>query len=1210
MEIENNSENTPEKINRKYTDLSTQCTLLSGELKIPLTKIKYEVKITGGIAKIRLKQFYKNEFSDKNLNIKYRFPLSNTAVFDGFTAEFKDKRIRGVIKEKEIAKREFKILKSAGHFSAYAEKCEESEDIMEILLGNFPANSTLKINFSFIQRLELFNNDIWHLKIFSTLTPSFNQNSNIFGFNNNKNFKKSMGDTRDTKKSQEDRNYTWEIEIEVLNCENYVENIFSESHENCINILRKSNGDFFCDIGQYEIPDRDFVLSIKNRELFCNLSYLTQFNDFPDQSLPRYASLLQFIPSICQKFDSKNEFYQFLKSSTLAEFIFIIDFSDSMMGERLRIAIESTIYFIKLLPKNAKINIIKFGFSPQILSQTHSLENSDKNFEIFSNFLSQEIYSLGGDDLLEALRKSLEIQRFKKYQRNLILLTDGDVDYKEETYQEIELSCLYKQSRVFTIGIGNGYSDSFIKKSGKLGRGTSTSISSQFFIKSRIETIFLDTLTPSLTDFNVTYDEDYVAAVAPVPNIFSHITRGEPFTMFVLLKNSIERKQDKTTEISVEYYDSIKRHPETRKFILDVKKSVIGDSSIHKLCVDQIIKNLRYIEKHCYLSEELPDDGTLAVRLSTGYQVMCSSDTAFVCKIDSRVFGKFIETEEQVISNILSIDYKKKEEEKLIKKFSALSIEEDKERMSDGRGDMLNDLLENSSDEEEYGTLKMYEEDIEKPNERQMEFNKKDEGGYDDHLGLEEGIDIYNYARGFKRENEKPESEEKEFNLLKKMSGRDNYFAVKENKNEVIQGGFNDLKFKRSRSRHREKIKDEKKIKKKRKEKSEKKQSPLMKLLESLNRKKNLGEKKSLKTSSIKRRKINLKETKSKAEISNLYKKLYISHASELSNDETNLKGTLNESKKLKKKSKSKFEPFDLLNFSDDKSPGGINYPFKPSINTSVTTTPLPYQPRISPSNTQPQFQSRGTYNLQPQNQNYPTQRPGTTTNFRGNHPQLYPQGRGTRGRGQAKAYGQMGHFNDSYLQNVIEEEGDNPFINERRGQRAREEEEDKQKKFDMFYEYGQDQTPFGNMQQIPNYEEQQQNYNFRMTSNSYQFSHQIAPPPVKNLPHYHQNVRKSSKDSLIKEIKKTQKNDGSWDYSQEILQKLGIMVRQFNDLKAKLKKGKQFTMTFIVYIWLYKKFWSDPKTMDMRIRAEGYLKEKYGRGFDGVFRDSVSTIF
>ncbi len=73
---------------------------------------------------------------DKFLEIDFSFPIDPKACVYKFVAEFGNRRIEGVVKEKEEAKREFQQAVSQGKQAVYAEVDPNSKDIMNLEIGN------------------------------------------------------------------------------------------------------------------------------------------------------------------------------------------------------------------------------------------------------------------------------------------------------------------------------------------------------------------------------------------------------------------------------------------------------------------------------------------------------------------------------------------------------------------------------------------------------------------------------------------------------------------------------------------------------------------------------------------------------------------------------------------------------------------------------------------------------------------------------------------------------------------------------------------------------------------------------------------------------------------------------------------------------------------------------------------------------------------
>ena len=66
---------------------------------VPLKNINYEIEIANSLVSLTLVQTYYNPL-DKNLEVEYSFPLDPNSCIYKFVAQFGNKRIQGIVKEK------------------------------------------------------------------------------------------------------------------------------------------------------------------------------------------------------------------------------------------------------------------------------------------------------------------------------------------------------------------------------------------------------------------------------------------------------------------------------------------------------------------------------------------------------------------------------------------------------------------------------------------------------------------------------------------------------------------------------------------------------------------------------------------------------------------------------------------------------------------------------------------------------------------------------------------------------------------------------------------------------------------------------------------------------------------------------------------------------------------------------------------------------
>ena len=123
------------------------------------------------------------------------------------------------------------------------------------------------------------------------------------------------------------------------------------------------------------------------------------------------------------------------ESLTAGEFIFIVDRSGSMTGDRIKSASETLLLCLKSLPSGCHFNVIGFGSHHEHLFKKNEAY-SDKSVEKACTHAKEMAADLGGTEILEPLKWVFSQPLIKGAPRQVFLLTDGGVG---NTQQVIEL---------------------------------------------------------------------------------------------------------------------------------------------------------------------------------------------------------------------------------------------------------------------------------------------------------------------------------------------------------------------------------------------------------------------------------------------------------------------------------------------------------------------------------------------------------------------------------------------------------------------------------------------------------------------------------------------------------------------------------------------------------------------------------------------------
>ena len=613
---------------------------------IPLKFISYEIEIIDSLALISLIQNYIS-LSEKKVELEYFFPILTNACFYEFQAEIDDQIFLGKVKEKNEAKAEYEQNREKGNFVAYSEINKEIQDFMMIDLGNVPSNTPIKIKFSFIQELEVYLNKFWKLLIPATLTPRYTP-------------KISSKEDLNVNFPQINEGYEWNIKI-ILNSSNEIDFLKSPSHEIIVENLDKIKSKYQINFKNQEIPNKDFTLLFGCQNISETRISLAEIKDDDTPFCARISFLPDFnanstTDEVFQNFQSNSAKTTFDMNLLTAkgEYIFFIDRSGSMDGERIEMAIDSLKLFIKSLPPDSYFNVIGFGSTFEKLFE-ESTKNNDNLAKLSLEEISNFKANLNGTEILFPLEEAVKSRKIANYPKNIFILTDGDVYNVSEI---LSLISQYNEScRFYTIGIGNGCSREIITEGARIGKGKHEFIAENKEMREKIIGLLEDSITPFLSDFKMTYDEKIVKMVAPLPESINYIRKNEEFNCFLFLEKNF--REEKVTTLKLEYYDTILKKNIEQNIKISLVDQIIENNYLHKYGIFLLLKR---IEKNLFFKKPYDSDiflakkddlDNLCLSLALKHQII-TPFTSFICVIrqNDKKAGQFSLPEKIVIPTI------------------------------------------------------------------------------------------------------------------------------------------------------------------------------------------------------------------------------------------------------------------------------------------------------------------------------------------------------------------------------------------------------------------------------------------------------------------------------------------------------------------------------------------------------------------------------
>ena len=391
--------------------------------KLSLKKVDVTGNVIGKFSTFRIQQEYTND-TDAVLEVTYTFPISASATVTGFTAQIGEKIFKGLVKEKEEARKEYEKAMVRGN-SAYLMTNEES-NIFRMNIGKIAVGETVVVKIDYINNFEIIDNQI-KILIPTLVAPRYKS--------------RITGNLLFAKKEVEYRgNLTIHLDKDLK-----IDDVQSQTHS-----IKLENNTITAKIIRL---DKDFVLDIKLAEQSFSKGYCC---DLPNG---RKLVYLSFFPEI-----------EIERKQTPKDYIFVIDISGSMEGYKIEQTKEAVIRCLKQLREGDRFNIIIFDTVQELFSEK-IMDFNPENFEKVKKYV-QALRSRGGTEMFSAVKMAVE--KFSN-EKIIFLFTDGEV------WNENEIAGYVRQrigkSSLFVFGIDTSVNMKGLQAIAEAGRGKAEFIS-------------------------------------------------------------------------------------------------------------------------------------------------------------------------------------------------------------------------------------------------------------------------------------------------------------------------------------------------------------------------------------------------------------------------------------------------------------------------------------------------------------------------------------------------------------------------------------------------------------------------------------------------------------------------------------------------------------------------------------------------------------
>ena len=469
-------------------------------IPMPLKHTDVRASVTGYIGSVEVVQQFENPY-DTKIEAVYVFPLPHNAAINEFIMTIGERRIRGVIREREEAEAIYHSARRQGYVASLL--TEERPNVFSQSVANIEPGKGIDVTIRYLNTLEYV--DGWYEFVFPMVVgPRFNPpgtKSGIgavaMGHSGASGQRTEVSYLGPNQRSGHDVSLRLEVDAGVR-----IEEFVSRSHAVTRETAAPEKLVVTLDPGD-AIPNKDFVLRYRVAGGTIKTSLLTH-----QATGGGYFTLMLFPPHALAG----------LKRQPL-ELVFVLDCSGSMSGTPLKQAKAAVERGLRLLQPGDSFQLINFSTTAGKLGPA-PLEATPQNIQLGLKYLDS-LKSEGGTMMIEGIRAALAFPHDPERLRFVSFLTDGYIGNEAEILGEIRRSLGH--SRIFSFGVGSSVNRYLLDRMAKLGRGAVAYLGPNDD-GGQVMGAFFDRIAhPALTDIRVDWGAMQVADVFPreVPDLFA-----------------------------------------------------------------------------------------------------------------------------------------------------------------------------------------------------------------------------------------------------------------------------------------------------------------------------------------------------------------------------------------------------------------------------------------------------------------------------------------------------------------------------------------------------------------------------------------------------------------------------------------------------------------------------------------------------------------
>jgi len=482
-----------------YPSLRAKATDGGVDVPLPLKHTDVDADVAGYIATVHVRQQYHNPY-DRKIEAVYVFPLPQNAAVNEFVMTIGERRIRGIIREREEAERLYAEAKQQGYVASLL--TQERPNIFTQSVANIEPDKSIDIDLTYFNTLA-YRDGEYEFVFPMVVGPRFNPPGSTDGVGAvPRSGHDASGQKTEVSYLAPDERSGHDISLAVdVEGGMKIEDLSSPSHAIETTVVSPSR--WRVALSRLDrVPNRDFVLRYKVAGDRVKTAFLTQ----RDRRGGYFTLMLQPPDD--------------LRSLPRApmELIFVLDCSGSMSGEPIALAKSAVERALRRLGPDDTFQIIRFSNDASQLGPSPIRATAD-NVERGMVYL-RSLTGSGGTMMIEGIKAALDFPHDPRRLRVVSFMTDGYIGNEAEILGEVHRRL--GASRIFSFGVGSSTNRYLLERMALLGNGAVAYVGLDEGSQRAVDAFYERISHPALTDVRIDWGGLGVSDVYPqhLPDLF------------------------------------------------------------------------------------------------------------------------------------------------------------------------------------------------------------------------------------------------------------------------------------------------------------------------------------------------------------------------------------------------------------------------------------------------------------------------------------------------------------------------------------------------------------------------------------------------------------------------------------------------------------------------------------------------------------------